>query len=816
MHKTLLVLLLSFLYIYLFAQDGQANEAKEMTAHRTDAQFSIDGKLDEPEWETVDAVSNFTLFQPNPGRPKRPTEVKIFYDDEALYIGAFMKEYSSDSIMMELVERDDIGNTDWFGVILDTYGNASEAAELIVMSTGVQFDAYVTSDNGEDYDWNAVWFSEVHIAEEGWYVEMKVPYAALRFPKVDVQNWRINFMRRRATSGTKGSWQPIDFKLNNAFLTCMATVNGVRGIKPPLRLSVSPYASVYAIHNSDPTDGSSTGFSYNAGLDLKYGINEAFTLDMVLIPDFGQVRSDDQILNLSPFEVQFSENRQFFTEGVSLFTKAGIFYSRRVGGTPVSYYDVEDDLGNNEVIDKNPQAVQLLNATKVSGRTEGGLGIGFFNAVSKKTEATIINTESGSERSFITQPLTNYNMIVLDQNLKNNSSLTFSNTSVLRDGAQFDDANVAAAGFDIKLKDQKYRLDGNINYSYVSEETEDAEQGHDMEVGFFKIQGKWNYGGYYEQTSDTYNHNDLGFLRYNNSREVGFEANYSNPEKGFWKFSNFNFWNYLSRDWLYSTNAPIGLNYNIGFYGQTKNLHATNMWFNASPDKNDFFEAREDGRVYISPAYINGGWWYGTDVRKAFRVNGSLYGTNTTTKGRHSYGANVNLRYRFNDKLSSTLLLNTSRSKNGEGYVNSIDDDIIFGIRDVVTNNNRLSVTYTFNSKMSLDTRLRHYWSKVSYNGFRELLLDGSLGVSSYDDFHDFAFTAFNVDMVYTWRFAPGSDLSLVWKNNIAGSNNDELINFKERSYFESIEEMADFPKNNSLSLRAVYYLDYANLAARF
>jgi len=193
-------------------------------------------------------------------------------------------------------------------------------------------------------------------------------------------------MRRRATSGTKGSWQFIDFKLNNSFLTCMAKLNNVSGIKPPLRLSVSPYASTYALHYSDPDAGTSTGFSYNAGLDLKYGINEAFTLDMLLIPDFGQVRSDDQVLNLSPFEVQFSENRQFFTEGVSLFSKAGIFYSRRVGGRPVAYYDAEDDLGTNETMEDNPQSAQLLNATKISGRTEGGLGIGFFNAVSKKTE----------------------------------------------------------------------------------------------------------------------------------------------------------------------------------------------------------------------------------------------------------------------------------------------------------------------------------------------------------------------------------------------------------------------------------------------
>lgn len=106
---------------------------------------------------------------------------------------------------------------------------------------------------------------------------------------------------------------------------------------------------------------------------------------MTLIPYFGQVQSDPQVLNLSPFEVQFSENRLFFTEGTEKFSKGDLFYSRRVGGTPIGYYNVYSDMNNNEQINENPQETQLYNATKLSDPTANGLGIGLFNAVMQIT-----------------------------------------------------------------------------------------------------------------------------------------------------------------------------------------------------------------------------------------------------------------------------------------------------------------------------------------------------------------------------------------------------------------------------------------------
>ena len=123
-------------------------------------------------------------------------------------------------------------------------------------------------------------------------------------------------------------------------------------------------------------------------MDVKYGISESFTLDATLIPDFGQTAFDDIVLNLGPFEQQYQEQRPFFTEGTELFSKGNMFYSRRIGNTPVNYFD-EELLGVNEELVDNPDKVNMLNAIKLSGRTKGGLGIGIFNAITEKTEANI-------------------------------------------------------------------------------------------------------------------------------------------------------------------------------------------------------------------------------------------------------------------------------------------------------------------------------------------------------------------------------------------------------------------------------------------
>jgi hypothetical protein len=257
---------------------------------------------------------------------------------------------------------------------------------------------------------------------------MRIPYSALRFTSSEGQTWGLNITRRRNKTGQQYMWNPVDPKVNG-FINQEGLWRGIEKIDAPIRLSFSPYFSTYVNHYPYKTAGKKdVTSSVNGGMDVKYGITDAFTLDMTLIPDFGQVQSDNQVLNLSPFEVRYNENRAFFTEGTELFNKGNLFYSRRIGSRPLHYWDVYGQLNTDEEVIKNPSESKLINATKISGRTKGGLGIGFFNALTKPIHATV-EDNAKQKREIETAPLTNYNIIVFDQTLKNNSSVSFINTN---------------------------------------------------------------------------------------------------------------------------------------------------------------------------------------------------------------------------------------------------------------------------------------------------------------------------------------------------------------------------------------------------
>jgi len=810
MKKSLIFLCLFYVCNFAFAQ-------KNVTAIRTSEPITIDGIIDEAAWETATPITEFMKFRPTPGEFRFDTEVRILYDDQAMYVAAYMQDVSRDSIMTQMTERDDLGNTDFFGIIMDTYGNATEGYEFIVGSTGVQFDAKISAYN-EDTNWDAVWSSAVHLTDKGWYVEYEIPYAAIRFPKKQIQEWKINFTRRRALDGSQNSWTDMDLTRDSPFLNCIGNLNGIKDIKPPLRLSFSPYASTYFQHshdkNRDPVN--SSGYSYNGGMDLKYGINDAFTLDMTLIPDFGQVQSDDQILNLTPFEVRFDEQRQFFTEGTELFNKANLFYSRRVGGNPIGMYDVFDNMSDDEELVENPQNSQLYNATKISGRTSKGTGIGIFNAVSAETHATIRTIGTDEQRQFLTAPLTNYNVFVLDQNLRNNSSIAFSNTSVWRNSEVFHNANVSALTFNLKNPSQSWGIEGNHRYSQLISKEGENTNGHKSYVSIDKLSGNINLGVFYSQTSDGYNQNDLGFQRNNNFRDYGVYLNFKKYD-GLWFFNQFQSWFNAEQRRLYKPDNHVGNYFNLGFWGQAKNFWSFNMFSNFNPEANDFFEPRVDGKFSKRISNFNIGTNVNSDYRKAFHMY--LFGFYSKSKqdGRYNYQIGLGPRYRFNDRFTLRTYTSFENRFNDEGYVDYLsDDEIIYGRRDVQTISNVVSAMYSFNENQGLDLRVRHYWSKVLYNSFHDLQEDGYLRESDYTTFNDFSFNSLALDLVYKWRFAPGSDIFLVWKNNILGFESDETVDYSQFGYGNSLSQLGEFAQNNSLSMRVVYFIDYNRLTKMF
>ena len=296
--KKLTITLLSILNtLCLFSQEENSEEKtsknhvkKNIHIHRTTNSPKIDGILDDEVWKNAEIATDFVMFRPDNGKlaPENiKTEVKITYDDEAIYFGAYLYDDKPNEIPMEFQTRDNFGNADFFGVAINPANDGVNQTEFFVTSAGNQNDAKVTAGGREDFSWNAVWTSSVKLVDNGWIVELKIPYAALRFSNDKIQTWSINFHRHHKKSRDQYTWNFIDREKGSIALYD-GILTGIENIKPPVRLSFNPFI-FGGITSFDGTDE----YNWSAGLDVKYGISENFTLDATLIPDFGQVGFDD-------------------------------------------------------------------------------------------------------------------------------------------------------------------------------------------------------------------------------------------------------------------------------------------------------------------------------------------------------------------------------------------------------------------------------------------------------------------------------------------------------------------------------------------
>ncbi|MFP4025186.1 MAG: DUF5916 domain-containing protein [Thiohalospira sp.] len=787
------------------------NNKQTLKINKTEQAPIIDGVLDDEVWKNAAIAKNFIQYEPyNGNSPSQPTEVRILYDDHAIYFGAMMYDNNPDSIIKDLGVRDEFSglNSDLFTVIISTFNDGVNASEFMVSASGVQSDGNHNG-NHTDSNWDAVWQSSVKVNENGWVAEIKIPYSALRFSKNGEQTWGIQLFRHIRRYREWSSWNYVDNQVQG-MINQMGEITGLKNIVPPLRLSVTPYVSAYLEKNAETDDW---GNNFNAGMDLKWGINQSFTLDMILIPDFGQVQSDDEVLNLSPYEVHYDEKRQFFTEGTELFSKGNIFYSRRIGGKPKSYYDIENQLDENDEVIVNPLETKLINATKISGRTEGGLGIGFFNAMTGEMEAEIRDTITKETRHHRTQGFTNYNMLVLDQTLKNNSFISLANTNVLHATENYN-ANVTATEFRLMNKENSYQIAGRgaISQHY----TDSVELGHTYFLEIAKTSGRFMFELQHVIESDTYDPNDMGYIRNNNESTWDLELQYSIKDP-FWRLLNWR--NELSfrHTSLYNPREYSSFNINVSTHATFKNHLSVGLFTQIKPYKRyDFFEPRVDGwKLELPRNYFFRGW-SSTDYRKKLAFNFSIEFWESFDDDQYGYEYGFGPRIRISDKWLLTYNFRLNNNLNSFGYVDNYkdindNDIIIIGNRDRSTLINTINTGYIFNNKASLSLKMRHYWSRVEYTDFHQLLPNGkltpSLGYDTYGNNEDLNYNAFTIDMQYLWRFAPGSEMSLVWKNAIYTNSNEIVYNF-----VDNMENTFAAPQINSISLKILYYLDYQYL----
>ena len=798
------------------------SQHRSIQATKTEQAPKIDGSLDEAVWKEVPPATGFIQNFPTFGlQASVKTEVKIIYSNSAIYVGAYLYDDPS-LIRKQITARDgeQQSDVDYFSVFFDTYNDHQNGFQFLVTSMNVQTDARLSPSFGVNFNnfgdktWDAVWDSKVSIKNDGWVVEMKIPYISLRFSKKEIQDWGLQFLRFTRRNNESSYWNPVDPNIGG-FVNQFGELKGLQNIEPPLRLSLSPYISTGA-RTTPQKNGYTNEWLHNGGMDIKYGINESFTLDATLIPDFGQVISDNTVNNLTPFEIRFQENRPFFTEGTELFNKSGLFYSRRIGARPEGYTGIQDtaDADPNLEIVKNPSLTQLYNAIKLSGRTKKKLGIGVFNAVTAQSHAIIRNKTTKEETKIETSPLTNFNLFVLDQALKGRSYITFTNANVIRNGSSRD-ANVSAFDFSLYDKTSAHNFSGTARYSKIW--TANSYDGFNTTVRYGKVSGKIQYQVLNNIESDKFDPNDLGYLV--SANEITYRGNISynqlTPTKNFITYR-------------YRVEAIYNRLYNPNTYSSVQ-LHSTWFWWfknfwdmtyslGAFPAwLHDYFELQTPGRFVRKPWYAYTNIEGSSDSRKKlfFSYNATYavgaYPDKSFNENCY-YDFELGFRYRFSDRLSLDLngRRTVDKAQIGYAFLRETNGEPIIGLRTNTDFTTVLTGIYNFTPRANITFRARHYWNKVIYKKFYDVSADGYYIDRPFIGGQNQNVNIFNLDAFFTWDFRLGSKLIVGWKNWLG---DDELVDgTKYPKYTRNLTQTFNLRHGNEITVKFIYFLDYNQL----
>ena len=811
-----LTLTFSFCILTIFGQivqDDSLIVRKVYTTSFATSTPKIDGELNDEAWKNIPVINDFRQNSPVYNtKSSQQTEVRLIYDNTALYIAATLYDTNPDSIAQQIGLRDDQLNADNFRLVFDTYNTQQDAFDFTVTASGVQLDSRFSDGN-----YNAVWQSKTKITENGWVVEIRIPYSALRFPNVEEHIWGLQITRGIVRNGEFQQWALTPRGVNNP-LQYWGMLKGIMKIKAPIRLSLTPFITAKSSHYPANIPGESN-FSQQlvGGMDLKFGLNEAYTLDMSLLPDFSQVQSDNLVKNLGAFQPNYDEQRPFFQENTDLFSRGGLFYSRRIGRRPTGFYDVDGVLQSGETVISNPTAAKLLNITKISGRSKEGVGLGFLNAVLDNTYATVRDS-LGNDRQILTEPFSNYNIAVVDKQLKHSSSVYLINTNVMRNqGYQI--SNVTGAGADLNNKNNTYSLSLNsavtnvFNMDTTSNSYKDI-PGYSYGIGFRKSSGKFKFNIGSQAMSPTFNNNDMGITQEKNFISSNLNLSY-NTFKPFGKFYNAGASFGFSHELNYTTHTLNNIQLSLGGNATRTNFNNYNFYIGGSPlGQIDYYEPRTAGRYFVRTPNIYSNFGFNSDYRKKATIGIGGWGGSTALVSESIgynpfYGIDLSTKYRVTNKLTISANGSYGEDNKDRGYVDTdTNGDIIFGVRVLKNISYDFTVRYMFKNNLSLSLIGRHYWVRGKYLSYHNLSDDGFLlDETTYNTSHDFNYNAVNVNMLFEWRFAPGSFASLSWKNTI-NYDSSNIIN----SYSKNIVSTINSNQLNTVSLRILYYLDYLYL----
>ncbi len=784
------------------------DNSKFIDAKKTENPPVIDGYLTELDWDAAVPSSGFIQRDPNEGeQASEATEIRVMYDDEALYFGCMMFDSEPDKIVARLTRRDNEINSDVISIRIDSYHDHQTAFEFTINAAGVKVDILQYDDaQREDISWDAVWEAQAKILPNGWSAEIKIPFSILRYRKNgnSEYDWGINFIRLISRKNERSFWSPIK-KSESGFISRFGHLKGLQNLPEQMRLEALPFATVKQSFEPSTEDfPKKPDFSKNAGVDVKYGLTSNFTLEATINPDFGQVEADPAVLNLTTYETFFPEKRPFFIEGTQILRFStfgnqfgpGLFYSRRIGRA-ISKREIK--VPSDGYIKHLPQNVTILGAAKLSGKTSDGLSVGLLQAVTKQEYVTVVDSTGISSKQMI-EPLAHFNIVRLKQDIFENSNIGLIITSV----AKQQRSPIFTSGLDwnIRLLDNNYSVDGFFAGSNGNNRGKRID-GSAGRFNFGKIAGDhWLWNTAIDFTSNNYNINDLGFFQ--RPKDYGFISSiiYKEDQPS-----------ELLREWrtslfLHERRSFDGPNLfreaRIGGYGGFHNYWRLRSFASVEMGKYDDRETRGNG-LYLKPVSSMVGFFLRTDNRKNYII-GYDYDFGFDSKMKRVHVHEVELELMPLTWIEIGLGSEYKQIRNQEAWAKNvwIGDKLvsIFGDRSTDEVNFTLRTTFTFTHELTLQLYGQLFVAKGYYKNFRQLVDTKNFVNYTETIDRDFNEQFFNTNLVIRWEYIPGSTAYLVWTHN----REREIENYFTNLKYDMNETFRTTPANIFL-LKVSYWL---------
>ena len=752
-------------------------------AVRIDQPIAIDGRLDEAVWQTAPAVTDFWQFEPDEGTfVSEPTEVRFLYDDDAIYVGAWL--WDRDGVMPTRLARRDTSmpDTELFAVHFDSYHDHRTSYRFAINPSGAKNDRAASGGGGSlasgDPSFNPVYDVNTQVTEEGWFVEMRIPFSQLRFRQDDEQEWGLQLERklRPVQENTLWAYTP---RTQAQGQGRFGHLTGIRGIKSGRKLEILPYAGARAEYVAAPRSSAvafanpfRTGSEYfgYGGLDLKYKITSNLTLDATANPDFGQVEVDPAVINLTAFETRFAERRPFFIEGAEIFdfgTPGGaqVLYSRRIGRTP------RGAVPGDAVYSLLPTATTILGAAKLTGKTASGWSMAVLDAVTAREHASWLGAD-GVQHELEVEPVTNYLTGRARREMREGqTTLGFLATAVNRDldgsPLQMSVHRTAYSGgvdlshefanrtWDFDVLFTPSRVTGSSSALVATQRSSaryyqrpDADYlevdssatslfGYAFRASINKQAGFWRWELMTNGVSPGYEVNDLGFQNLADRVAVESTLGYEHPARGPF-FRNWSLYGAPDLAWNWGGDL-IGAGAAVRGQAQLPNFSTVTARFAVNPRKLNARLTR-GGPLTRDPLGWSGTLGLNTDTRT--RMTGRL-GTDfgRDRSGAWQWGAGAILAYKATETLDLSLGPSLSRSHTTAQYVSAVTDATAtrtFGRRYLFADlrqttlsiDTRVNVTLT--PEMSFELFAQPFLSSGDYENVKELFAPRTFEFSRY------------------------------------------------------------------------------------